>query len=75
MKFENGLSDLEQIVERLEAAELPLEEALALFEKGIGLVRELSRQLDEAERKLEVLTRNASGEAELLPMEEPTRED
>jgi exodeoxyribonuclease VII small subunit len=75
MKFENGLNDLEQIVERLEAAELPLEEALALFEKGIGLVRELSKHLDEVERKLEVLTRNASGEAELRPMEEPKRED
>jgi exodeoxyribonuclease VII small subunit len=75
MKFENGLNDLEGIVERLEAAELPLEEALALFEKGIGLVRELSKQLDEVERKLEVLTRNAAGEVELRPMEEPKHED
>lgn len=75
MKFEDGLSDLEGIVERLETAELPLEDALALFEKGIGLVRELSKRLDEVERKLEVLTRNAGGEMELREMEEPKRED
>lgn len=75
MKFEDGLSDLEGIVERLESAELPLEDALALFEKGIGLVRELSKQLDDVERKLEVLTRNAGGESELRAMEEPKRED
>jgi exodeoxyribonuclease VII small subunit len=75
VNFENGLTDLEGIVERLEAAELPLEEALALFERGIGLVRELSRHLDEVERRLEVLTRGSGGEAELRPMEEPKRED
>lgn len=75
MKFEEGLGDLEAIVERLESAELPLEEALAMFEKGIGLVRALSKQLDEVERRLEVLAKNAAGEAELREMEEPSRED
>lgn len=75
MKFEEGLGDLEGIVERLESADLPLEEALALFEKGIGLVRTLSKQLDEVERKLEVLAKNAAGEPELREMEEPSRED
>ncbi len=75
MTFEERLSDLEGIVEKLESAELPLEEALALFEKGIGLVRALSARLDEVEKKLEVLTRNAVGEAELRAMEEPKRGD
>jgi exodeoxyribonuclease VII small subunit len=75
MKFEDRLGDLEGIVEKLEGAELPLEEALSLFEKGIGLVRELSTRLDEVERKLEVLTRNAAGEPELREMDEPKRED
>lgn len=75
MKFEEGLGDLEAIVERLESAELPLEEALAMFEKGIGLVRALSKQLDEVERRLEVLAKNAAGEAELREMEEPSRDD
>jgi exodeoxyribonuclease VII small subunit len=75
MKFEERLNDLESIVEKLEAAELPLEDALALFEKGIGLVRALTAQLDEVERKLEVLTRNAAGDSELREMEEPKRGD
>jgi len=74
MKFENRLSDLEGIVEKLEAAEIPLEEALSLFEKGIGLVRELTAELDGVERKIEVLTRGSGGELELRPMEEPKRE-
>ena len=73
MKFEQGLADLEGIVERLEAAELPLEEALALFEKGIGLVRGLTKQLDDVEKKLEVLTKNAVGEAELHELRDPSR--
>jgi exodeoxyribonuclease VII small subunit len=75
MKFEERLNDLESIVAKLEGAELPLEDALALFEKGIGLVRALTAQLDEVEKKLEVLTRNAAGDAELREMEEPKRGD
>jgi exonuclease VII small subunit len=46
-----------------------------LFEKGIGLVRALTAQLDEVERKLEVLTRNAAGDPELREMEDPKRGD
>jgi exodeoxyribonuclease VII small subunit len=75
MKFEERLRDLEGIVEKLEGTELPLEEALGLFEKGVGLVRELTQQLDEVERKLEVLVRTATGEVELRDLEEPKRED
>ena len=54
---------------------LPLEEALALFEKGIGLVRGLGKQLDEVEKKLEVLTKNAVGEGVLRAMQDPTGPD
>jgi exodeoxyribonuclease VII small subunit len=75
MKFEERLNDLESIVAKLEGAELPLEDALALFEKGIGLVRALTAQLDEVEKRLEVLTRNAAGDPELREMEEPKRGD
>jgi exodeoxyribonuclease VII small subunit len=75
MKFEERLSELEGIVEKLEGVELPLEEALALFERGIGLVRALAAQLDEVEKKLEVLTRNAAGEPELRATEELKRGD
>jgi exodeoxyribonuclease VII small subunit len=75
MKFEERLSDLEGIIEKLEGEDLPLEDALALFERGVGLVRELTRQLDDVERRLEVLVRTDEGELELRSAEEPERED
>jgi exodeoxyribonuclease VII small subunit len=71
MKFEERFAELEGIVGRLEREELPLEEALALFEKGIGLVRELSSELDAVERRIEVLLREADGTLRLKPLEDP----
>jgi len=49
------LKDLEAIVDRLESGTLSLENSLAAFEQGVGLVRELTRKLDEVERRVEVL--------------------
>ena len=73
MKFEERIADLETIVEKLEHAELPLEDALGLFEKGVGLVRELSQELESVERRLEVLVRTPSGELETREIEERGR--
>nr|MBO2507566.1 exodeoxyribonuclease VII small subunit [Bacillota bacterium] len=53
--FEQALAALEKIVDRLEREDLSLEQALALFEEGIGLARFCSQRLDEAERKIELL--------------------
>ena len=75
MKFEDGLGNLEGIVTRLEEEELPLEESLGLFEKGIGLVRDLTKQLDEVEKRLETLVKNAEGDLVVEPLEEPGRDD
>ncbi|MEA2626225.1 MAG: exodeoxyribonuclease small subunit [Candidatus Binatota bacterium] len=75
MKFEDRLRELEGVVDRLESGQLALEEALAAFEKGVGLVRELTRELDEVERRLEILTRNTQGELELREAEERRRGD
>lgn len=75
MKFEERLNELEGIVENLEGSDLPLEDALALFEKGVGLVRELGKQLDEVERRLELLVRDESGDLALQNLEEPGRDD
>lgn len=55
--FEDSLSALEKIVGQLESGELPLEQALEIFEEGIGLARRCQTQLAEAERKVEVLLR------------------
>lgn len=53
--FEEGVRRLGEIVQRLEAGELPLEESLSLFEEGVGLVRDAQRRLEDAERRVEQL--------------------
>ena len=59
--FESSLQRLEQIVREMESGELPLERSLELFEQGVKLSRECQTQLDEAERRIEVLLRDADG--------------
>jgi exodeoxyribonuclease VII small subunit len=53
--FETAMRDLEEIVERLEQGELPLEESLAAFERGVLLTRTCQVALKEAEQKVEIL--------------------
>ncbi len=53
--FETAMSRLEAIVDQLESAELPLEQALALFEEGVRLARASQQRLDQAERRVEEL--------------------
>jgi exodeoxyribonuclease VII small subunit len=55
MDFEKRLSRLEEIVEKMEADELALEESLKLFEEGVKLSRECNVQLTEAEQKVKLL--------------------
>lgn len=59
--FEKALSDLESIVKSLESGDLPLEKALEQFETGIRLSRYCSETLDEAEKRVTMLTTDASG--------------
>lgn len=53
--FEKGLDRLEQIVNSLEQNDLPLEQALELFDEGIGLVKHCYSLLDSAEARVKVL--------------------
>ena len=59
--FENALSRLEAIVGQLEKGELPLEQALQLFEEGMNISRFCNDKLSEAERKVEILMKNKEG--------------
>lgn len=59
--FEQNLDRLEGIVKRLEESELPLEEALKLFEEGTALSAGCRKQLEEAEHRVEILTKTANG--------------
>jgi exodeoxyribonuclease VII small subunit len=60
--FETAMRDLEKLVERLEQGDMPLEESLAAFERGIMLTRACQTALKEAEQKVEILLKKA-GEA------------
>jgi exodeoxyribonuclease VII small subunit len=73
-RFEEAMSELEAIVGRLESGELTLEDALATFERGIGLVRLLNEKLNQAEKRVEVLTRDATGAVRLQATAEPDEE-
>jgi exodeoxyribonuclease VII small subunit len=64
--FETGLQQLEAIVKEMEGGDLPLERALELFEKGMQLSEACRKQLEEAETRIEILTRRA-GEMQPQP--------
>ncbi len=57
LDFEKSLRELEALVEKLEHGELPLEEALKHFERGVALTRECQTALKAAEARVEILTR------------------
>ncbi|HUX73988.1 MAG TPA: exodeoxyribonuclease VII small subunit [Steroidobacteraceae bacterium] len=59
LDFEAAMRDLEEIVERLERGDLPLEESLAAFERGVLLTRSCQSALKEAEQKVEILLQKA----------------
>ncbi len=60
-KFEDTLLELEKIVQRLEDPDVPLDEAVALFEDGIKLSRFCSQKLDEVEKRVDLLVKDESG--------------
>ena len=61
MSFEQTLARLEQIASSFDRDDLPLEEALRLFEEGIAKLREANAALGEAEGKVQRLIEGASG--------------
>ena len=67
--FEKALSDLENIVQRLDENDLSLDEALSLFEEGIKLSRFCSQKLDSVENKVEILLRDDEGNLKKEPFE------
>ncbi len=77
IKFEKAMSRLEQIVEELEKGELDIDRSLEIFEEGIKMSRVCSKKLNEAEQKIEKLTKNQKGElvAELFPVGDEDDQD
>jgi exodeoxyribonuclease VII small subunit len=54
--FEAAIAELESIVKKLEEGDMPLEQSLALYERGVQLSRFCHGRLEEAERRIDVLT-------------------
>jgi exodeoxyribonuclease VII small subunit len=65
--FEANLEQLERIVKELESGDLPLEQALALFEKGVELSAACRKQLLEAQTRVEILLKKRNGEVQPEP--------
>ena len=68
------MAELEQIVERLEQGDLPLEESLKQFERGVELTRTCQTALRQAEQKVEMLTRRPGAEPEAREFDADTEE-
>ncbi len=63
--FEVALEELEQVVEQLESGDLPLDDSLAAFEKGVGLVKFCNQKLNEVEKRVELLVKDREGNLQL----------
>jgi exodeoxyribonuclease VII small subunit len=71
--FEQALTELEALTERLERGDLPLDEALRLFERGVALTRHCQSSLQAAQQKVEILLKRG-GELQAEAFEEPDEE-
>jgi exodeoxyribonuclease VII small subunit len=71
--FEQALTELEALTERLERGDLPLDEALKLFERGVTLTRHCQSSLQAAQQKVEILLKRG-GELQVEAFEEPGEE-
>lgn len=68
--FEEALQQLENVVKKLESPNLPLEESIKLFEEGMRLSGICSEKLEQAQMKIELLQKQASGEMKKVPFVE-----
>ena len=76
IKFEKAMTRLEKIVDELERGDLDIDKSLEIFEEGIKMSRICSKKLNEAEAKIEKLTKGKKGElvTELFPISENDEE-
>jgi exodeoxyribonuclease VII small subunit len=71
--FEQALAELEELVQRLEHGDLPLDEALKAFERGVALTRQCQASLQAAQQKVEILMKRGA-KAEIEPFDESADE-
>lgn len=63
LSFERAIEELESIVKRLEDGKVPLEESVAIYERGESLKRRCEELLRQAEARVDKITTDASGHA------------
>ena len=73
--FESSLTRLEEIVGKLESANLSLDDAMKLFEEGVQLSRDCQKHLEQAEGKVEILLKKAGGEMAAAPFDPETEDE
>ena len=69
IRFEEAIKRFEEIVNRLEAGDIPLDDSIKLFEEGEKLYQICLKRLDEAEKKVEILLKDKNGIRLLKPFE------
>jgi exodeoxyribonuclease VII small subunit len=67
--YDAVVTRLERVVGELESGQLTLEQSIEKFAEGVRLAREATRKLDEAERRIEMLVRNADGSEGEVPFD------
>jgi exodeoxyribonuclease VII small subunit len=72
--FEQSLSELEALVQKLEQGDVPLEDALKTFERGVALTRQCQTALRTAQQKVEVLL-SKNGEETVAPFEDADEDE
>ena len=74
-KFEEAMKRLEDIVQSLESSDLPLEDALKIFEEGVKLISFCSKKLEEAEQKVTMLVKQSDGKYTQQPFEMESKDE
>jgi len=64
--FETAIGRLETLVEQMESDKMPLEQLLVSYEEGLKLVKLCSEKLTDAEKRIEIIARNAAGKPVLV---------
>jgi exodeoxyribonuclease VII small subunit len=72
--FKEAVEELEKITDSLESGELELEQSLALFERGVDLIKFCQDKLDSAQAKVELLVGSLEGEIESVSLDEAGEE-
>ena len=72
--FKSAIEELEKITDSLESGELELEQSLALFERGVSLIKYCQDRLDSAQARVELLVDSLEGEVEALALDDETAE-